>query len=119
MEVVEPTLGPAPRRRRGRPKLKRGSSDESSKKVVSQRIPHNQVERKYREMLNAEMERLRLNVPTLSQYDSTFLSGPSKPSKATILAAAVDYIKTLEAEAERLTDENAGLKWSPIDYNGG
>jgi len=117
--VVEPTTDPKPKRKRGRPKLNRRSSEESPKKAMSQRVPHNLVERKYREMLNAELERLRLNVPTIQQHDGTSLAGPSKPSKAVVLAAAVDYIKTLEAEAERLTEENEELKRGPIDYNAG
>jgi len=110
--IVEPSLAPAPKRKRGRPKLNRSASETSpSKNAVSQRVPHNQVERKYRQMLNAEMERLRNNVPTLPQHDGASLAGPPKPSKATVLAAAVDYIKRLEAETERLTEENEGLKF--------
>lgn len=108
-EILEPPLEPAPKRKRGRPRQnKRESVPSSSKKVVSQRVPHNLVERKYRESLNVEMERLRVNVPTL-QHDSTSLAGPPKFSKASILAAAVDYIKTLEASAERLAGENEEL----------
>lgn len=100
-----------PKRKRGRPKLQRTeSSPNSSKNKTSQRVPHNQVERKYREMLNAEMERLRVNVPTLPQHDMSSLAGAPKPSKATVLAAAVDYIKHLESEMERLGEENEYIK---------
>jgi len=114
--TVEPSVAPTPKRKRGRPKPNRRASEPSpSKNTICQRVPHNQVERKYRQMLNAEMERLRINVPTLPQHDGTSLAGPPKPSKATVLAAAVDYIKMLEAETERLTEENEVLKSEPID----
>lgn len=67
-------------------------------------------------MLNAEMERLREHIPTLPQDDGTPFAGPSKPSKATVLAAAVDYIKELEGETERLTEENEILMYRPMDH---
>jgi hypothetical protein len=109
--TVESSVAPTPKRKRGRPKLNRRASEPSpSKNTISQRVPHNQVERKYRQMLNAEMERLRISVPTLPQHDGTSLAGPPKPSKATVLTAAVDYIKMLEVETERLTEENEVLK---------
>ncbi len=65
-------------------------------------------------MLNAEMERLRVNVPILPQHDGTSFAGPPKPSKATVLAAAVDYIKMLEAETGRLAEENEKLMYEPM-----
>src|SRR3712207_8387256 len=43
------------------------------------RLPHNQVERKYREGLNAELERLRRAVPTLPQSDEAGAMGQPKP----------------------------------------
>jgi len=106
-KIAEPPVEPTPKRKRGRPRLDRRMSEGNSPKVVSQRVPHKQVERKYRQMLNTEMERLRANVPTLPQHNGDFLT---KPSKSTILSAAVDYIKILEAEAGRLTQENEELK---------
>lgn len=113
--TAEQSPMPAPKRKRGRPKLdRRASETSSSSNVVSQRVPHNQVERKYRQMINAEMERLRISVPILPHCDGTSLAGPPKPSKATVLAAAVDYIKMLEAETKRLVKENEGLKSEPI-----
>jgi len=85
---------------------------------MSQRVPHKEVERKYRQVLNSEMEKLRVNVPTLPQHDGTSLADPLKPSKTAVLAAAVDYIKSLEAENKRLTEENEGLKCMPTRYSG-
>lgn len=115
-EEAEPAPpAPPPKRKRGRPRLNRpgGSSSSSaaaSAPKTSSRIPHTEVERKYRNALNAEMERLRANIPTLPQRDGAALSGPPRPSKAVVLAAAVDYIKQLEAETEKLTGENEELK---------
>ncbi|KAF2089862.1 hypothetical protein K490DRAFT_62740 [Saccharata proteae CBS 121410] len=89
------------------------------------RLPHNQVEKKYREGLNTELERLRRAVPTLPQRSTSTAGaasgtgdaaeyvgggGPPKPSKATILASAVDYIKYLEGENERLGALNEELR---------
>lgn len=117
-ETVEVLVEPAPKRKRGRPKLNRRASEPgSSKNVMKKRVPHSEVERKYRQMLNAEMERLRVNIPTLPQHHGTSSVGPSKPSKATVLAAAVDYIETLEAETKRLIEENGKLKCVRIDYH--
>ncbi|KAF2470682.1 uncharacterized protein BDR25DRAFT_164996, partial [Lindgomyces ingoldianus] len=114
----EPTAAgeePAPKRvqrKRGRPKLNRSESDpsnysngDSPKSRPSRRLPHNQVERKYREGLNSELERLRRAVPTLPQRDSSDLTGPPKPSKATVLASAIDYIKKIERERDLLLEE--------------
>ncbi|PVH91389.1 hypothetical protein DM02DRAFT_636147 [Periconia macrospinosa] len=57
--------------KRDRPRLYRqttGSSESASEKAAyPQRSPHTQVERKYRERLNMELDRLRRAVPTLPQ----------------------------------------------------
>jgi len=109
-QTPEP-LDPPPKRKRGRPR--REVSEISYKpcaKVRSQRIPHNKVERKYRDGLNGQLEHLRLNVPTLPIYNPDSPIGPPKPGKMAVLAAAVDYIKSLEAETKRLTDENEELR---------
>lgn len=111
-----PELEPPPKRKRGRPRLDRAESDPSygmsSRKAprISKRQPHNEVERKYREGLNAELERLRLAIPTLPQWDGESLSGPPKSSKATVLATAIDYIRRLEREKGGLRAENQRLK---------
>lgn len=111
---------PSPKRvqrKRGRPRINRSETDptnystsDSLKSRPSYRLPHNQIERKYREGLNSELERLRLAVPTLPQRDSSDLAGPPKPSKATVLASAIDYIKAIETERDRLLEENEGLR---------
>jgi len=105
------------KRKRGRPRLIRNDSDSSyadatpRKTRISKRQPHNQVERKYREGLNAELERLRLAVPTLPQPDPTSSgAAPPKPSKATVLASAIDYIRKMELERDKLRRENEALK---------
>jgi len=125
-------------RKRGRPRLNRSGTDDcpttttttttiittntnnndnnnsadstTTKSRATRRLPHNQVERKYREGLNSELERLRRAVPTLPQREGGDLNGPPKPSKATVLASAIDYIKFIEAERERLTEENKRLR---------
>lgn len=109
---------------------------------VQKRIPHNQVERKYRESLNSGLEQLRLAIPSLApapvkqEYeddieminddDSIKQEGQDsssrrssmtestvnmpKPSKLTVLAAAVQYIKTMERECKRLEVERRKLE---------
>jgi hypothetical protein len=81
------------------------------------RLPHNQVERKYRESLNTQLESLRRVVPSLQQNQGTCdgadiedLPAPSKPSKAVILASATAHIKQQEKEKKSLVDENNVLR---------
>lgn len=81
------------------------------------RLPHNQVERKYRESLNTQLESLRRVVPSLQQnargYDGADIEDlptPSKPSKAVILASATAHIKQQEKDKKSLADENALLR---------
>lgn len=81
------------------------------------RLPHNQVERKYRESLNTQLESLRRVVPSLQQNaracdgaDIEDLPTPSKPSKAVILASATAHIKQQEKDKKALADENALLR---------
>ena len=90
------------KRKRGRPKL--NSSNQGSSGLG--RTPHSTVERKYRENLNARIYRLREHVPTLPQQQGGEFVEPPRVSKATILAAAVDYIKYLEAKISCLEAEN-------------
>jgi hypothetical protein len=81
------------------------------------RLPHNQVERKYRESLNTQLESLRRVVPSLQENqemcdgaDIEDLPVPSKPSKAVILASATAYIKQQEKDRKTMADENQALK---------
>jgi hypothetical protein len=90
---------------------------EDHKPKSRRRLPHNQVERKYRESLNTQLESLRRVVPSLQQNqgacdgaDIEDLPTPSKPSKAVILASATAYIKQQEKDRKSLADENQLLK---------
>lgn len=112
--LEEPT-SKRPQRKRGRPRLDRtettsSTSSPSSKSQKTGRLPHNQVERKYREGLNAELERLRRAVPTLPQSDEAGAMGQPKPSKAMVLASAIEYIRKLEAENGALKVDNERLR---------
>jgi hypothetical protein len=73
-------------------------------------MPHNQVERKYREGLNSELERLRRAVPTLLQSVEGEVMGQPKPSKAIVLASAIDYIKKTEKERDMYREEGGRLR---------
>lgn len=105
------------------PKLKSESEDSpqaptsDEKAKTRRRLPHNQVERKYRESLNTQLESLRRVVPALQQNqrvcdsaDIEDLPTPSKPSKAVILASATAYIKSMEKDRKTLQEENNLLK---------
>jgi hypothetical protein len=82
-----------PQRKRGRPRLDRNvdtmssTSSPSSKSQRTGRLPHNQVER-----------------------DEAGAMGQPKPSKATVLASAIEYIKTIEHERDALQAENERLR---------
>lgn len=109
--IQTPTLKHPVARKRGRPRLNRAisaSSADSSKpaeKPRKARIPHTEVERKYRRGLNAELERLRRVIPTLPQiHDGTAL-GQARLSKAMVLSAAIDYIKRTELERDAAMGE--------------
>jgi hypothetical protein len=103
-------------RKRGRPRLDRVESQthsngsSSAKSQRTGRLPHNQVERKYREGLNTELERLRKAVPTLPHSEEGEAMGQPKPSKAMVLSSAIDYIKKIEREKEALKEEVERLK---------
>jgi hypothetical protein len=99
----------------------------------SRRQPHNQVERKYRESLNTQLESLRRVVPSLrpspeeeaaasaQQQQQSGVAGGGcadiedlpaarKPSKAVVLASATAYIRQMEKEKRQLADENQVLR---------
>jgi hypothetical protein len=90
---------------------------DEAKGKTRRRLPHNQIERKYRESLNTQLESLRRVVPALQQRqracdaaDIEDLSAPSKPSKAVVLASATAYIKQMEKDKMSLQDENQLLR---------
>lgn len=112
------------RPKRGRPSLHRNlsrakpvpSTDASSSKQRQRapRQPHNQVERKYREGLNSDLEKLRRAVPALSQSEEGAAIGWPKPSKAMVLSCAVEYIAKIELERDGLREGNellGGTMW--------
>jgi hypothetical protein len=111
-------------RKRGRPRLDRSEMEiqsptsSSSKNQRAGRLPHNQVERKYREGLNSELERLRRAVPTLPHSEDGGIMGQPKPSKAMVLSSAIDYIRSIEKERDALRAENETLKQGQGEYKG-
>jgi hypothetical protein len=79
-----------------------------------QRVPHNVVERRYRENLNGQIEALRSTIPPALNGcpgSRDIEEGAVKmPSKAEVISNAQSYIKALEAERMRLLAEVNGLK---------
>jgi hypothetical protein len=116
----EPTDEEAPTpNKRGRPRRSKtstsaGTSTTSASSATPRRLPHNQVERKYRENLNAELERLRRAIPTLSPRNNGTSDANSshqpKPSKSMILAGAIEYIEQIEKERDEYRAECERLK---------
>jgi hypothetical protein len=105
---------PIQKRRRGRPRLhcKLSDSYEISSPKLLQRtscVSHNQVERKYREGLVSELERLRRVVPELSQSNEGAVIGRPGPTKTMVLSCAIAYIRKLEMEKDELREENQQL----------
>jgi hypothetical protein len=75
-------------------------------------VLHTQVERKYREGINMQLERLRRAVPTIPQAVPTLPQAVgadaiwvAKPSKGMVLAAAIDYISRIERERDAALNE--------------
>jgi hypothetical protein len=91
----------APKRRRGH--SRKSSTISSKKSPPTSRIPHNMVERKYRNGLNSGMEQLKMSIPSMARWESTNTS-PSHPklSKALVLASAIEYIREIEGERNGL-----------------
>ncbi|OAL01502.1 hypothetical protein IQ06DRAFT_219992 [Phaeosphaeriaceae sp. SRC1lsM3a] len=123
-QTLSNTASPADNRQRMKSETSEDSpnketlqSIEDQKPKSRRRLPHNQVERKYRESLNTQLESLRKVVPSLQQNqgacdgaDIEDLPTPSKPSKAVILASATAYIKQQEKDKKSLSDENHLLR---------
>ncbi|KAL1610855.1 hypothetical protein SLS60_002526 [Paraconiothyrium brasiliense] len=94
--------------KRGRPRLDRSTFPLNQH---SKRLPHNQVERKYRDGIKASLERLRKLVPTLCQEDKpSGLMDRPKHSKVTILEAAIRRIKEIEKERDMYRAESKHLR---------
>jgi hypothetical protein len=83
------------------------------------RVPHNQVEKKYRENVNAQLDALRRVVPSQNQtgfdgLDMEDLGSASaagrQPSKAAVLSSATAYIRQLEKDNARMLEEMDALK---------
>jgi Helix-loop-helix DNA-binding domain len=103
------------RKKRGRPKLEKPKDGDSGdgRRQQRTRMPHNEVERKYRESLNQGFEKLRTAIPSLPENNPETGATAQKQSKAVVLGAAIDYIKHLEAEVERFKEENESLRGIP------
>ncbi|KXL42523.1 hypothetical protein M433DRAFT_1147 [Acidomyces richmondensis BFW] len=96
------------------------ATDQSKRKCLSKtsitvrrRVPHNLVERRYRENLNGQIESLRMAIPSLTEVHNASIEDdvPSKtPSKAVIIAAATKYIKDLESEKRMLLSKTRDLQ---------
>ena len=83
-----------------------------------QRIPHTAVERRYRENLNAHLDKLRQTVPSLASR-----KGPGgkegegvRPSKCEILSGAIDHIGAVDRENAALRNEVRALRQKVGEY---
>ncbi|CAK4033840.1 Sterol regulatory element-binding 1 [Lecanosticta acicola] len=77
------------------------------------RVPHNLVERRYRDNLNNQIESLRLTLPSLKDAqpgDLDDTASPRMPSKAVIISTAATYINDMENERTRLLAANKALQ---------
>jgi hypothetical protein len=133
------------KRRRGRPRILRSPSDpmdgsgyqgrSSMGARQSRRQPHNMVERKYREGLNKEMERLRCTLPQLAgnkrvrrtrddgeEYSEDEEDDDDKSiqkaSKAVVLQSAVEEIEALRCHKKRLEDRVMRLEHELSEVRG-
>ncbi|KAM3419196.1 hypothetical protein BST61_g5140 [Cercospora zeina] len=98
-----------------RPATYRTTSRESRAPLSRSRVPHNLVERRYRDNLNNQIESLRLTLPSLRDAqpctgESEDVSSPRMPSKAVIIQTAASYIQDLQGERSRLRDSNKALQ---------
>lgn len=74
------------------------------------RLPHAEVERKYRVALNGGFENLKKSIPHVAYLETKAGSKGSKTSKAAVLSTAVSYIKRLEANLDKLKEEHVALQ---------
>ncbi|KAK4550575.1 hypothetical protein LTR36_000154 [Oleoguttula mirabilis] len=122
---------PEPRNRRSTtsnlepPTLKRGGTSEDgdddfipcddakNRGRKRQRIPHTAVERRYRENLNAHLDKLRQTVPALAARGMKGVEAMhegAKPSKCEILNGAIEHIGLLDKENVALKGEVTMLR---------
>jgi hypothetical protein len=82
--------------------------------VQRSRMPHHVVERRYRDNLNERIDALRLSIPSLANQagasDVEDAITTKLPSKANVIAAALDYVKNLEEERTQLMNETIALR---------
>ena len=90
-------LSPGSEKKRSRPKSEGDMGDEQNdaREFKRPRLPHIEVEHKYRESLNHEFERLPAIVPNLPELGSGATWVAQKQTKA---AGAIDYTRCLEGE---------------------
>ncbi|KAK3661373.1 hypothetical protein LTR22_007580 [Elasticomyces elasticus] len=80
----------------------------------SRRLPHNLIERRYRDNLNHQIEVLRNELPNFKSIVACSAGddiedqslGSKWPSKAVVIAAAVQYIASLEQERSQADARN-------------
>jgi hypothetical protein len=99
-----PATDAKPPCKRARPRKIRATSDPSlitsfSVANCASRVPHSQVEKKYREGLNTSLQHLQRAVPTLPQPVDRAV-GTARPSKGMVIAGAIDYIRRIEKERD-------------------
>ncbi|KAK3615273.1 hypothetical protein LTR56_026687 [Elasticomyces elasticus] len=80
------------------------------------KLPHHLIERRYRDNLNHQIEVLRNELPTFksivactADIEDTTSVGAKWPSKAVVIAAAVQYIASLERERGQVNVRNTLL----------
>lgn len=85
--------------------------------VQRRRVPHHVIERRYRDNLNGQIERLRTCIPSLANERCSPTSDveddpmPIKcPSKAGVIVSAQTYIKELEEQQGRLYSDTRALR---------
>ena len=109
---ISADVGTTPKRqirKPGQPKLDpiaQSASGASTKGKCTTSIPHKIVERKYREGLKAQLERLRRAVPALLQSGDLDGTSQPKPSKSMVIAAAINHIEMVTLERDMLQNEN-------------
>lgn len=82
-----------------------------------QRIPHTAVERRYRENLNAHLDKLRQTVPALASRKGPGKEGEGvRPSKCEILSGAIDHIGAIDRENAALRNEVRALRQQVGEY---